>query len=286
MDVEVAPPSGLPNDNPNATALGARAFQVGARVVTAAVLPNGGMAGGPSRSPGRPDLLYAFTDRDAVAKIVEAGLRKLGETRRFALTLRYGSYLREKLGTRVAAVGGPGFDLGRALLVGAHAARAAVGHRLDWLADPDERFDRLWQEAHAEYPLIGVRDAAFVRRLLGRPEGGLSLAALSRRRTKAVEGYVVVERADDTVHVRDVFARRAAMTPLFRLLAAAIERWGAETISVCLCGAPALVTTLSRLGFREEPDARPVVVDVSASLGGAATAVFDADYWYLTDADR
>ena len=62
------------------------------------MLPRGGAAtrAGELRRelPGGFDLAYGFAAREALPLLLEAGYRKLGEVRRFALALRPSSFVR------------------------------------------------------------------------------------------------------------------------------------------------------------------------------------------------
>jgi hypothetical protein len=237
----------------------------------------------------RHDLVYGFPGRDSLARLLHLGYRKLGETRRFVLVLRHAAFLWDKLGPEVAAFGGPALNLARAALLGARVALLGSQYRFEWVTEGqvDERFDQLWEQARGDYPLIGVRDASFVRwRFLGRPDGRLELGALVNKSTNAVEGYAAIGRQGETAYVHDLFAGRAALVPLLRMLATALIRQRAESISLRLCGAPALVTALSLCGFREREDRRTVVVDVGPSLADVRGGVLDVENWYLTEADR
>jgi hypothetical protein len=261
----------------------------------------------------RHELVYAFPNRQAAPLLSRLGYRKLGETRRFAMVLRHRRYLRSHATAAPETIGGERslwrrllsrllsailflvvtlvvsvvLDLTRAGLAFARASRPAAEYRLDWLRDTDDRFDKLWREASRDYPLVGTRDAAFVRwRFLERPEGPLSLAALVNRRTGDLEGYAVVEETPETTHIRDIFCHAAARKSLVRLLSAALVWRGAPSISMRLCGAAPLVACLQASGFRERADRRTVLVDVGAPLCPDTDRILDPSRWYLTDADE
>ncbi|HVR62492.1 MAG TPA: hypothetical protein VMU50_11360, partial [Polyangia bacterium] len=167
----------------------------------------------------RQDAVYGFPNPQADPLLRRLGYRLLGQTRRFVLVFGHrrhiGETLREKLGAawgaRATPVASIALDVVRAALVAGLAAQAAVTHRLQFVTEVevDERFDRLWQTARSDYPVVGVRDAAFVRwRFLGCPEGPMELAVMQARKSDQLEGYAVISRAQGVAHVRDLFAPR------------------------------------------------------------------------------
>lgn len=241
------------------------------------------------------DLVYAFPNANADRLMRKLGYRLLAETRRFVLVLRHGPHvnepLRNRLGDewaqRAAPLAGLVLDATRAALIAARAAPAALAHRLEFIAAPDARFDRLWETARHDYDIVGVRDAAFVKwRFLDRPEGPLQLAAMFARATGELSGFAAIARDGSVAHIRDVFAARAAVAPLLSLLSARLALEGMASISLRLCGAPGLVAAIEALGFRERPDRRAVVVDAGAPIGDKGERIAESLRWYLTDADE
>jgi hypothetical protein len=242
----------------------------------------------------RYDLIYAYPNALAAPLLLRLGYRELGQTRRYVLPLRHRRHVQAAIGARVgaplAAATAVLADGARAAIVGGRAGLAALDYRLESMPEADGRLDDLWRAASAAYPLVGVRDAAFIRwRFLDRPDGRLQLFGLTRRKTRALEAYAVVERAGEVGHVRDLFGHPAALQPMLALLCARLALARARSISVRLLGAPALAAALEALGFRERPDQRTIIADVGGALRGAAIAtaeLFDPASWYLTDADE
>jgi hypothetical protein len=234
----------------------------------------------------RFDLIHTIADEPEALSLLEHGHRKLGDTRRFLMTLRHSSLLKTRLGEYAGAAAGAGLDLARGVLLAKGAARAAFEYHLRWSDEVDQRFDDLWREASADHSLAGVRDAAFLRwRFARRPEGRVELGILVNRRTEAVAGYVAVSRVETAVQIRDIFAHRATFEPLLWLVTASLARQDTESLSLQLYGAPPLVTALHTLGFRERREHRVVIGQAAAGLLAATPEIVDVDRWYLTDAD-
>lgn len=234
------------------------------------------------------DVAYGFPNHLAAPLVIKLGYRKLGDTRRFALALRHHKHMTSRWSSGLMARGAAvALDVARAGLITARAAAPVVGMRLAWSVDVDGRFDRLWERAAPAYPIIGVRDAAYVRwRFLDRAEGRMDLAGALARGTNELAGYAAVEWEGHIAHLRDVFAERSALAPFLGLLCGGLMLRGATSISMRLLGAPALVAALTELGFREREDKRTVVCGVGKSSEARAADLYDADHWYLTDADE
>ncbi len=234
----------------------------------------------------RFELIHTIADEPAVPAFLEHGHRKLGNTRRFLLTLRHAALLKTRLGEYAGIVAGTGLDIARGALLAAGSTRAAFEYHLQWSDDVDERFENLWREASVDHSLVGVRDAAYLRwRFARRPEGRVEFAILVNRRTEAVAAYAAVSRVETSVQIRDIFAHRGTFEPLLWLLTAALARQEMETMSLRLYGAPPLVTALQSLGFRERAERGVVVGQATGAVLNAAPEIVDADRWYLTDAD-
>ncbi len=234
----------------------------------------------------RFELIHTVADEPDAQSLLDHGHRKLGDTRRFLLTLRHASLLKTRLGEHAGAAAGAGLDLARGVLLAKGATRAAFEYHLQWSDDVDERFDNLWREAGGDHSLAGVRDAAFLRwRFARRPEGRVEFAILVNRRTEAAAGYLAVSRVETAVQVRDIFAHRGAFEPMLWLVTASLARQEMESLSLQLYGAPPLVTALHALGFRERREHRLVVGEAAGPLLGATPEIVDVDRWYLTDAD-
>ncbi len=234
----------------------------------------------------RFELVQTIADETAAPLFLEHGHRKLGDTRRFMLTLRHAALLKTRLGEFGGLAAGTGLDVARGVMLAAGSTRAAFEYHLQWSDDVDERFDDLWREASVDHSLVGVRDAAYLRwRFARRPEGRVEFAILVNRRTEAVAAYAAVSRVETSVQIRDIFAHRGTFEPLLWLLTAALARQEMESLNLRLYGAPPLVTAVQSLGFRERPDRGVVVGQAAGPLLSVAPEIVDVDRWYLTDAD-
>ena len=166
-------------------------------------------------------------------------------------------------------------------------AWAALGLRAEWPARVDDRFDRLWESARDAYPVVGRRDARFVRwRFHEPPTGRCELVALVDRRAsgRPLVAYAALEHEGAVVHLRDLFGQPSALEPLLDAVIVGLAARGAAALSFRFLPARRFLTIVDRLGFRArsaEPG-RAVSVEPSSCSGLPE----HADDWWLTDADE
>ncbi len=242
-------------------------------------------------------LGYGFPNQKAVGVMLRAGFRQLGTTCRYVRVLRHAAYA-GRLGQRpglppvlarlvarplVAGAAGGVADLGRRALDLPRSLRANVGFRLGWCDRPDGRFDALWEAARGEYPVVGVRSAAF----LAWRYPGATFATLSRRGGGPLSAWAVVELepATGAAHLRDLFGHHADLGPLVDLLLPALRRRGAASLSVRFLGAPLVRDLLTRRGFVARGEGRTVVV-VPGARSTEGERLVDPERWHLFDADE
>ena len=241
------------------------------------------------------DIAYGFPNHLS-EPLVTRGYKRLTGISRYALALRHARHVREKVEAQVAhplarealaGAGGLALDGARVAIVAARAAAVAPTYRLDWEPAVDARFDQLWQEAASDYQIVGVRDAAFVRwRFHDRAEGRFTLVGLVRRSGGALDGYAALEQQGDVWHVRDIFARLAALPALLRLLCFDLMRRGASSISLRILAPPSVVAALTDLGFRERADKRTIVCGIGKKSELDSKQIYDIARWYVTEADE
>ncbi len=240
---------------------------------------------------------YGFPNQKAVGVMLRAGFGTLGTVSRHVRVLRHEAYaarLGERPGfppalarmvarPRVARAAGALADLGRMALDLPRALGAARAFRLGWCDWPDGRFDALWAAARQEYPVVGVRSAAF----LAWRSPGASLATLTRRGGGDLRAYAVVEvePASGAAHLRDLFGHHADLGALVDLLLPALRRRGAASASVRFLGAPLVRDLLIRRGFVVRGEGRTVVVQPEAQVAAGA-AMASAERWHLFDVDE
>jgi hypothetical protein len=251
-----------------------------------------------SQALDRYALVYGFPNKHAAPLLRRAGYRMLGEMRRFALVLRHRTHVQKRLAghadprVRLAAdvaapIAGTALDLLRAAVIAKRAFSAFAAYRMDIRHQADAHFDRLWEVARQDYPMLGVRNADFVRwRFLSCPERPIDLVTVTRRQTGELAGYAAILRQGMDVHLHDFFAPRISAEPFLRLLCALFLARGMRSISFRFFGAPWLVACLGRLGFRERAERRDILIDAGPTFSGDHASLCQGESWFITDADE
>ncbi len=232
------------------------------------------------------DFTYAFPNNAALGILSRIGYRLLGRTGRYVRPLVLDPFLRRLLKSRalarlVAAVP-------NALLRWTDSAKASTlpgRPRIEWLREPDARFDALWAKARTSHAFMGERSADFLRwRFTQRPGLPGELAALVDSETGALRAYAaVVEKVKGTALVADFLAESdEALESLFRLLFPALRARGFAQATTFFLGAGRIDGLLRDVGFSYRNAAKNVVIDTNR----AGPDLLRPGQWYLTDADR
>lgn len=239
------------------------------------------------------DLAYGYPNHSAEGVFLRCGYHKLGTMSRYAVVLRYAPYVRRVFDVPVLPrVAGAGLDVMRMGLRVPRMLQAARRYHLEWLDDVDERFDVLWQRARDEYPLIGQRDAGFLRwRFLRHPSERFELVALAENKTdRPLGAYAVLHRQGRAAYLRDLFGCFDALGPLLDLLLPALRVKRATSVSIDFLGARRMIDLLLSRSFEYRHSDRAIIVDAGNSLtrnGASQEALIkDVERWYLTDADE
>jgi hypothetical protein len=239
------------------------------------------------------DLAYGYPNHAAEGVFLRCGYHKLGIMSRYATVLRYAPYVRRVFDVPVLPrVAGAGLDVLRMGLRVPRMVQAARRYHLEWLDDVDERFDALWQRARDEYPIIGQRDARFLRwRFLRHPSERFELVALAENTSgRPLRAYAVLHRQGRAAYLRDVFGCFDALGPLLDLLLPALRVKRATSVSIDFLGARRMVDLLLSRNFEYRHSDRAIIIDVGNSLTRddaiQASTLKDVERWFLTDADE
>jgi hypothetical protein len=143
-----------------------------------------------------------------------------------------------------------------------------------------------WDAVQDGYPVIGVRDAQYLRwRYADNPMSRTHM--LVAEESGRLAGYVLYVQVGNEAHLKDIFPmhRREVVAALVSQLTRIGYRAGWRSLSLTLLETNPLRPLLAALGFRQReettqmfgycPDDRPW-----------ATAVYDCHSWRLTVGDR
>ena len=233
------------------------------------------------------EISYAFPNRHAVGVFRRLGYHE-GRFARYVRVLRHEPYVARVVPSAVAAA------VGGALLDGALKVRdrwgqkrAATDLQLTWLREPDERFDRLFEEARRSYRLLGERGAAFLRwRFAQRAGAPAELVALAPPDGSRLHAYAAVVTPEPGVAVlEDILgATPQDLSLLLEPLLRELQDRGFRSASLEFAGDPRIKEVLAAHTFMER-DARAVVMAPARDFTGDRGVLKDAAAWYLTGAD-
>ncbi len=184
------------------------------------------------------------------------------------------------------------------LFRGEASATHPTSLKVEWQAEFDERFDRLWAQVRDEYPIMTIRNRAFLSWRFA-PVAGRSYRILTALAGDDLVGYAVL-RCTDEIHnipiglVMDLLLEPGprGVAAGMQLLAKAWEYFRGE--KVWLAGGLALPHTtehavMRQSGYRQLPNwLAPPLLRVAYQCTDdrlPATAEVKASDWFLTIAD-
>jgi hypothetical protein len=232
------------------------------------------------------DLGYGFPNHRAIAVYRRAGFVELGQMHRYVRVLRSRRYL------RAAA---PWLSIPAAVIADRALTAAARIHQLrarrfvlEWPAQFDARFDRLWQAVGAGDRagdwIACERTAAFLGWRFARTP--YRIAAVVRRDTGALAAYGVLRPAEHgLIELLDLFgAGERELGAALALIVPAARRFGFAAIGFRFLGDPRVIRVLRAHGFARRAEPRSIVV--AGGRGAALARLYHSDAWYLTDLDE
>jgi hypothetical protein len=236
---------------------------------------------------GRADFLYAHPNRKMQIVHEKAGHVAVGTMVRYAKVLRSAPYYRRYLpGQWMPAVAGTITDWT------AHGTRTLKRHRqlsatrVIQCDAFDDRFDRLFEDAHRVRRVIGVRDARYLTwRYACNPLYRTS-AVVSEDNGRLL-GYALFKVTDGVVSILDVFA--SPILPVERdlvnrLINHALELHLTSVTMVMLEGHP-MEQVLADFGFMRRPDSSQMF-GYAPQHSAWKNTVLARESWYASVGDR
>ncbi len=263
---------------------------------------------------GEIDLAYGFPNRQSEAVLRHAGYRTLGDLDRWVKPLScrvaFDRWAWPRpLGRSLAAILDPilrgGHDLASGVRnlfrpaflpdVSTHFRRSSpTPFAVQEVHTFDARFDRLWEAAAPQWPILGERTSDYLTWRFSRcPEWRHRAMCLSGSGGELL-GYVIYARRGDVVYVADLLvADLRHLEPLLAALVRLMRRQRAKMVVVLYFGRAEVGRALTRLGFWKRPSGRKVMLSVGeklrmdavASASAGQTSLCDPANWHLTGAD-
>ncbi len=160
----------------------------------------------------------------------------------------------------------------------------------------DERFDRFWDRIKTDYPIMQVRDAAYLNwRYVDIPHVHTTTFALVKSAAREVMGFVVLSENRDDIprgRVLDIVTPRGEDGRIASsLIARAVEHFRSRQIALVaswMFPHGHLRRTLASMGFRPKPDRGRDVVFRNAELDSPAIPpefALEPSNWFLAIGD-
>ena len=234
------------------------------------------------------DLLYTFPNEKSEPVQRRIGYREVGLLDRWVKPLRLGARLKSRLGSvwlRAMAplLANPYFYLKSPETY----YRRPAGLHTEITDRFDERFDRLWQTAAAQFPIVGERTSAYLTWRFGQCPGAGYRALCLMQADGRLLAYAVFRHEDDTAYLGDFFFDtpdhlHSLMAEVLRQL----RRERAETVVTLFLGTALVRQKLAQFGFYRRPSGRKLLVYTDPQQFDAnADRLLDRENWYLTTAD-
>lgn len=235
-------------------------------------------------------LIYGTPNKQAQAVMRRVGYVALGNLQCWTKPLRsrslLGRYLKWPMATRLAA---PLVDIALKYRSPDAYYRRSATVVTEITTEFDDRFDRLWERAARQFPIMGERSAAYLNwRFRDCPELDYRTLCLLDRNSGELMGYVVYCVCDSSLGIADLlFNDERACGVLLSEFVRVARQQRCCAIHMAFFGSSRLTNCLSRAGFFE----RPRDFTVMAHLGdndawnSSPVDVRDQENWFLTEAD-
>jgi hypothetical protein len=228
----------------------------------------------------RHPVVMGMPNPNAVAVVERSGQKRVGEMVRRVRVVRSSGYLARYMPPPIARVLGAIPDRARM----ARVQSSVEGLTIEWLDQPDARFDDLWARLADSRAVIGRRDARYLHwRFTDCPLGTYRFLALTSGPDRQLAGYAVCAPNGRALMVHDFLcdpAFMSARTCLWDTVVQAAWREGYASAAIEVMGDDALHRELQASGWVER-GRRPF----TAALGDRK-ALLDPARWHATPADE
>jgi hypothetical protein len=154
---------------------------------------------------------------------------------------------------------------------------------------PDQAFDDLWERCKDQFPLCGVRTAAFLNwRYVQHTTERYRVFTAQTRDGSRVHGYVVFTVRQDRVYVADLLAEGGypAMEALLLSFCRLMRRRGHESVCINFAGDERFLASLRALQFVKRAGTRKLIAFVHKDQPDALRdPVYDPSGWFMHDGE-
>jgi len=267
---------------------------------------------------GELDLAYGFPNRQSEAVVRHAGYQTLGDLDRWVKPLSCRAAFDrwawpQPLSRGLATVLDPILHAGSSVANGVRRLSHKVAQPPSAVPNPpaqpraavpqlalqevdtfDARFDRLWEAAARQWPILGERTSDYLAWRFSRcPDWRYRAMCLSDSKGEFL-GYVIYGRRGDIAYAADfLVADLRHLEPLLAEFLRLVRRQRAHMVVVLYFGRAEIGQALTRLGFWKRPSGRKVMLcvgekvqtDTIPSARTELAPLADPTNWHLTGAD-
>lgn len=235
---------------------------------------------------GNIPFLYAHPNNRMVHIHMRAKHKKIAEMRRFALPIRLGRYLEKKPFGKLA--GGIIDPLGSTMLRFKYRRNGEYEVLDQTSMNFDNRYRELCEKVSADYPVIGLRDGAYLKwKFQIHPNYRYEL--FNYYKDGQLAGYIIFGDFDGTINLpevvcpRDAEIQRDLLSTFIHYLLS--ERKNAYVVSMIVQEYHPILQTLESHGFKFRDDATSSVIAYSNDPQ-LKPVVEDGKNWFMTVGDR
>lgn len=229
----------------------------------------------------RFDLAYGYPNMKAAPVFGRAGLKKIGQLRRFVKLLSTESYLSRALPSWLVPALAPVADVAVWAADAVRAVRLQASLRCLPVGWDNAEFDAIWA-ARTQDLLLSDRSGSTLRWRYQREGRGSWQVCLVRDRGHQPVGFVVWQMKDGRALVSDFFCSdpRGLTASLLVAFSRLARSHGARSVEVNFAGSESVMAGIRQAGFVPREDGHAVFVAPSRRLGE-----LNAEDWYLTSFD-
>jgi len=236
---------------------------------------------------GELSLAYGLPNEQSEAVARRAGYSVVGPVQRWARPLRSHDYLHHRLSGALGKAASTSLDTALWLRSPESRYRRSRDHRVEVTDVFDDRFDRLWQKASRQFPIIGVRSSDYLSWRFGQAPHTVYRALTLADRDDQLLAYLVYTCHDDVAYVADFLHADdslgdAVLAEFVRMMR--VQK--AKAIITIFTGASSVIRRLRRFGFRRRPSSWKIMIHTDAlRLGIPSYKFLDVTNWFFTRAD-
>lgn len=235
------------------------------------------------------DFLYGTPNVISEKTCLNAGYHIVGRTIRMVKVLKSEYFLNRYIKSQVISE-----PLGKIVdtVIKIKEKRKTTSTETEYHAEPldkfDQRFDTLWENNKASYPIIGDRSSTSLNwRFTSSEYRNYRVFSVSKKNTKKLGGYIVYQIKNKNVLIADIFYDKLAnsLNPLINKFIEFQRSQPVDVITIIFFGSSKVTEAIRRHGFMKRPDNRSIIVHVP-NKASVKTTLLNKEKWHYLDGDN